>query len=49
MKYRTIYRETTAEWMKPRVKSMIWNIRKQKEKKIRRRRRKKNPKNTRIE
>ena len=27
---RTIYRETTVEWMKPRIKSMIWNIRKQK-------------------
>ena len=27
---RTIYRETPVEWMKPRVKSMIWNIRKQK-------------------
>ena len=24
----TIYRETTVEWMKPRIKSMIWNIRK---------------------
>ena len=30
MKYRTIYRETTVEWMKPRIKSMIWNIREQK-------------------
>ena len=30
MKYRTIYRETTVEWMKPRIKSMIWSIRKQK-------------------
>ena len=29
MKYRTIYRETTVEWMKLRIKSMIWNIRKQ--------------------
>ena len=27
---RTIYRETTVQWMKPRIKSMIWNIRKQK-------------------
>ena len=27
---RTIYRESTVEWMKPRIKSMIWNIRKQK-------------------
>ena len=27
---RTIYRETTIEWMKPRIKSMIWNIRKKK-------------------
>ena len=26
----TIYRETTIEWMKPRIKSMIWNTRKQK-------------------
>ena len=26
----TIYRDTTVEWMKPRIKSMIWNIRKQK-------------------
>ena len=25
-----IYRESTVEWMKPRIKSMIWNIRKQK-------------------
>ena len=25
-KKRTIYRETTVEWMKPRIKSMIWNI-----------------------
>ena len=24
---KTIYRESTAEWMKPRIKSMIWNIR----------------------
>ena len=24
-----IYRETTVEWMKPRIRSMIWNIRKQ--------------------
>ena len=30
MKYRTICRETTVEWMKPRIKSTIWNIRKQK-------------------
>ena len=28
---RTIYRETTVQWMKPRIKSMIWNIRKQKQ------------------
>ena len=27
---RTIYRETTVEWMKPTTKSMIWNIKKQK-------------------
>ena len=26
----TIYRETTVEWMKPRIKSIIGNIRKQK-------------------
>ena len=25
---RKIYREPTAEWMKPRIKSMIWNIKK---------------------
>ena len=24
------YRETTVEWVKPIIKSMIWNIRKQK-------------------
>ena len=27
---RKIYRETTIEWMKLRIESMIWNIRKQK-------------------
>ena len=27
---KVIYRETTVEWMKLRIKSMIWNIRKQK-------------------
>ena len=27
---KTIYRETIVEWMKPKNKSMIWNIRKQK-------------------
>ena len=27
---RTIYRETTIEWMKSRIKSMIWNIKQQK-------------------
>ena len=27
---KTIYRETTVQWMKPRIESMIWNIRKQK-------------------
>ena len=27
---KTIYRKTTVEWMKLRIKSMIWNIRKQK-------------------
>ena len=26
-----IYKETTIEWMKPRIKSMIWNTRKQKQ------------------
>ena len=26
----TIYRETTVEWMKLTIKSMIWNIRKKK-------------------
>ena len=30
MKSRTIYRETTVEWTRPRIESMIWNIRKQK-------------------
>ena len=30
MKLRTIYRETTVEWVKLRIKSMIWNIRKHK-------------------
>ena len=25
---RKIYRESTAEWMKLRIKSMIWNIKK---------------------
>ena len=25
---RTIYRETTVKGMKPRIKSMIWNLRK---------------------
>ena len=28
---RTIYRESTVEWMKPRIKSMIWNIREKKD------------------
>ena len=27
---RIIYRESTVEWMKQRIKSSIWNIRKQK-------------------
>ena len=27
---KTIYRETIVVWMKPRIKSMTWNIRKQK-------------------
>ena len=26
----TIHRETTVEWMKPRIKSMTWNIKNQK-------------------
>ena len=26
----TIYRETTVEWIKPRVKLVIWNVRKKK-------------------
>ena len=30
MKERTIYKETIVEWRKPRIKSMVWNIRKQK-------------------
>ena len=30
MKYRTIYREMTVEWMKLRIKPMIGSIRKQK-------------------
>ena len=29
MKYRTIFRETTVEWIKLRIKSIIWNRRKQ--------------------
>ena len=28
--YKSIYRESIVEWMKPRVKSVIWNIRKKK-------------------
>ena len=36
-----LYRETTVEWMKLRIKSKIWNGRKQK---TIRTRRKKNPK-----
>ena len=27
---RKIYRKSTVEWMKPRMKSVMWNIRKQK-------------------
>ena len=43
---RTIYKETTVEWMKPRIKSMIGNIRKQKKKQtIRTTRRKRIQKN----
>ena len=30
MKYRTIFRETTVEWMQLKIKSMIQNIRKKK-------------------
>ena len=30
MKVRKMYRETTVEWIRLRIKSMIWNIRKQK-------------------
>ena len=37
-----LYRETIVEWMKPRIKSMTWKIRKQKT--IRTIKRKKNPK-----
>ena len=29
MKVRKMYRETTVEWMRLRIKSMIWNIKKQ--------------------
>ena len=29
MKVRKMYRETTVEWIRLRIKSMIWNIRKQ--------------------
>ena len=28
MKVRKMYRETTVEWIRLRIKSMIWNIRK---------------------
>ena len=40
----TLYRESTVEWMKPRIKSEIWNIRKQKTQPIGIAKRKKNPK-----
>ena len=30
MKFKKIYREPRVEWMKPRIKSMIWNIREEK-------------------
>ena len=30
MKFKKIYREPRVEWMKPRIKSMIWNIKKKK-------------------
>ena len=40
---KTIYRESTAESMKPRIKSMIWNMRKQKQPR-KTARRKENPK-----
>ena len=43
MKQRKMYREPRVEWMKPRIKSMIWNVSK-KEKTIRTTRRKENPK-----
>ena len=46
MEERTIYRETTIEWMKARIKSIIWNIRK--EKTIKTTRRKKESKNIRL-
>ena len=36
-----IYREPTVEWVKPKIKSMIWNMRKKKHS-IRTTRRKKN-------
>ena len=29
LEIRTIYRDTTVDWMKPRFKSMIWNMRNQ--------------------
>ena len=38
-----IYREPTVEWVKPKIKSMIWNMRKKKHS-IRTTRRKKNQK-----
>ena len=42
-----MYRETAVEWVKPRIKSMIWNIRKQKTTN-QNNKKKKNPKKTRI-
>ena len=41
MKQRKIYRESTMEWMKPRIRLMIWNIRKKKKHSIRTAREKK--------
>ena len=46
MKGRTTYRETTVEWMRLRIKSMIWNIKKKKTfKQNGKKKKEKNPKN----
>ena len=47
LNFKKIYRGPTVEWMKLRIKSMIWNIRKKKHliRKARRKRIKKKPKN----